>query len=140
MNFQEAYMFNNFKSQNYTKKVSIIGMGYVGAGIAYALTIKNIAREIVFIDPRKEAINAEMLDIRHGIPNMGSPKITTGDYKDIKNSDLIIVTAGRNRKTGENRLDLIGDNIKIAENVAKNIKKYYNQGVVLVVEIGRASC
>ena len=117
----------------YNKKVSIIGMGYVGAGIAYALMIKDIAREIAFIDVKKEAVNAEMLDIRHGMVNMGSAKIKAGTYEDIKNSDLIIVTAGRGRKAGESRLDLIDDNIKISDQVIKNIKKYYKQGVILIV-------
>ena len=117
----------------YTKKVSIIGMGYVGAGIAYALMVKDIAREIVFIDKRPEAINAEMLDIRHGMLNMGSAKIINGTYEDIKDSDLIIITAGRNRRPGESRLDLIDDNIKITDEVIKELEKYYNQGVILVV-------
>lgn len=117
----------------YNKKVAIIGMGYVGAGIAYALMIKDIAREIVFIDTRKDAVNAEMLDIRHGMHNMGSAKIVNGSYSDIKDCDLIIVTAGRNRRPGESRLDLIDDNIKIADDVLTNIEKNYNQGVILIV-------
>ena len=117
----------------YNKKVAIIGMGYVGAGIAYALMIKDIAREIVFIDTREEAVNAEMLDIRHGMHNMGSAKIINGTYSDIKDCDLIIITAGRNRRPGESRLDLIGDNIKITDSVLSELKKYYNQGVILVV-------
>ena len=123
----------NEQIRTYNKKIAIIGMGYVGAGIAYALMIKDIAREIVFIDIRQEAINAEMLDIRHGMHNMGSAKIINGTYSDIKDCDLIIITAGRNRKPGESRLDLIEDNIKIADDVIKNVKEHYNQGVVLVV-------
>lgn len=119
--------------RTYNKKVAIIGMGYVGAGIAYALMIKDIAREIVFIDTREEAVNAEMLDIRHGMHNMGSAKIINGTYSDIKDCDLIIITAGRNRRPGESRLDLIGDNIKITDSVLDELEKYYNQGVILVV-------
>ena len=117
----------------YNKKVAIIGMGYVGAGIAYALMVKDIAREIIFIDTRQEAVNAEMLDIRHGMHNMGSAKIINGTYADLKDCDLIIITAGRTRRQGESRLDLIDDNIKIADNVLTELKKYYNQGVILVV-------
>lgn len=117
----------------YNKKVAIIGMGYVGAGIAYALMIKDIAREIIFIDTRDEAVNAEMLDIRHGMHNMGSAKIVNGTYADIKDCDLIIITAGRNRRPGESRLDLIDDNIKITDSVLSELKKYYNQGVILIV-------
>jgi len=126
-------MREDLTNKYYNKKVAIIGMGYVGAGIAYSLMIKDIAREIVFIDVREQAVQAEMLDIRHGIPHMGSAKITCGDYKDIKDCDLIIITAGRNRNPGESRLDLVNDNIKIANNVVENIKKHYQQGVIVVV-------
>ncbi len=126
-------LFKDSSNRAYNKKVSIIGMGYVGAGIAYALMIKDIAREIVFIDVKNDVVNAEMLDIRHGMHNMGSAKIINGTYSDIKDSDLIIITAGRNRRSGESRLDLIDDNIKIADKVIEEIRKYYNQGVILVV-------
>ena len=61
---------------NINKKISIIGMGAVGAGIAYALMLKDIADELVFIDINEKIVNAEMLDIKHGIPNMGRTKIT----------------------------------------------------------------
>lgn len=119
--------------RNYNKKIAIIGTGYVGAGIAYSLMLKDIAREIVLIDSKKEVSNAEMLDIRHGIPNMGSSKIYCGEYKNIEDCDLIIITAGRNRKANETRLDLANDNIKISAEIVKEIKKHYNQGVILVV-------
>lgn len=116
-----------------SKKVSIIGCGYVGASIAYALMIKNLPDEIVLIDLNKTITEAERLDIRHGIPYMGICKIKSGTYEDIQDSDLIIITAGRNRKFGENRLDLAHDNVKIGYGIAQQIKKYYNSGIVLVV-------
>lgn len=120
-------------NRNYNKKVAIIGSGYVGAGIAYALMLKDTAREIVLIDTKLEVSNAEMLDIRHGIPNMGSANIYSGEYCDIKDCDLIVVTAGRNRRLNETRLDMAADNVKISEKIVKEMKKYYNQGVVLIV-------
>ena len=45
-------------SRNYNKKIAIIGIGYVGAGIAYSLMLKDIAREIVLIDSKEEVSNA----------------------------------------------------------------------------------
>ena len=117
----------------FNKKVAIIGAGYVGAGIAYSMMIKDIAREIVLIDAKQDVANAEMLDIRHGITNMGSTNVYCGTYSDIEDSDLIIITAGRNRRPEETRLDLAKDNLKITDNVLTELKKYYNQGVILVV-------
>lgn len=115
------------------KKVSIIGCGYVGSSIAYALMMKELPDEIVLIDKDKSITDAEMLDIRHGIPYMGTCKIISGDYTDIKDSDLIVITAGRNRKPNESRLDLAQDNTRIGHVIAQEIRKYYNTGVVLVV-------
>lgn len=115
------------------RKVAIVGAGYVGASIAYALTIRNLASEIVLIDVNQEKAAGEAKDIQHGIPYMGTSSVRAGDYSDCKNCDLIIITAGRNRKPGETRLDMISDNILIMKNVVDQIKEYYTHGVVMVV-------
>mgnify|MGYP000040199149 CR=1 FL=1 len=106
------------------KKVSIIGCGYVGASIAYALMIKNLPDEIVLIDLNKTITEAERLDIRHGIPYMGICKIKSGTYEDIQDSDLIIITAGRNSKIWSKiDLNLAHDNVKIGYGIAQQMKK-----------------
>ena len=115
------------------KKVSIIGSGFVGSTIAYSLMMKNLANEIVLIDLNEQLSRAETLDIRHGIPYMGVSNIHSGVYSDIKDSDLIIITAGRNRKPNETRLQMAADNVLILKKVCDEINKYYNTGVILVV-------
>lgn len=115
------------------RKVAIIGSGFVGASIAYALTIRDLASEIVLVDTDEKKAKGEALDIQHGIPYMGTSAVRAGDYSDCKNCDLIIVTAGRNRRVGEDRLDMISDNIGIMKNVVNNISQYYTHGVILVV-------
>ena len=116
-----------------TRKVAIIGAGYVGASIAYALTIKDLAREIVLIDINKDKANGEAMDIQHGIPYMGSSSVRVGTYSDCTDCDLIIVTAGRNRRATESRIDMIFDNITIMKDVIDQIKPYYSKGVILIV-------
>ena len=115
------------------RKVSIIGCGYVGSTIAYSLMMRQLTDEIILIDINKKITDAEVLDIKHGIPYMGMCDIKSGDYSDLKDSNLIIITAGRNRKPGESRLDLTEDNVAIAKTVCNEIKKYYTGGVVLVI-------
>ena len=88
------------------RKVAIIGAGFVGSSIAYALALRDIAREIVLIDINGEKANGEAWDIRHGISSMGTADLYAGEYSDCRDCDLIIVTAGRNRKPGENRLNM----------------------------------
>ena len=115
------------------RKVAIIGAGYVGASIAYALTIRDLASEIILVDVDQKKASGEALDIQHGIPYMGTSSVREGDYSDCKNCDLIIITAGRNRRIGEDRLDMIADNIGTLKDVVDNISKYYTHGVLLVV-------
>lgn len=118
---------------NGSRKVAIIGCGYVGASIAYALTIKDLPREIVLIDCNLEKARSEALDIQHGILEMGMVNIYVGGYKDIKNCDIIIVTAGKNRKPGESRNDLAVDNLNISKSICDEIKKYYIGSIIIVV-------
>lgn len=115
------------------KKAAIIGAGFVGASIAYALTIRGVAREIVFIDIDKEKVDGEAMDIQHGIPELGGAVVRAGSYKDCADCDLIVITAGRNRKPGESRLDLISGNTQILRNVVDSLKKYYTGGAILLV-------
>ena len=122
--------------QGYTlgnRKVAIIGAGYVGSSIAYALTLKDVAREIVMIDIKQEKTKGEAKDIRHGLPGIGTADLYVGDYCDCADCDLIIITAGRGRKPGESRLDLTNNNVKIMKSVVESIQKYYTRGVLLVI-------
>lgn len=118
---------------NGNRKIAIIGAGYVGSSVAYAIALKDIAREIVLIDINNEKTKGEALDIRHGLSNIGTSDLYGGDYCDCKDCDLIIITAGRGRKNGESRLDLISDNLNIMYSVVEKIKKYYTRGVILVI-------
>ena len=115
------------------RKVAIIGSGFVGASIAYALTIRDLASEIVLVDIEKDKAHGEALDIQHGIAYMGTSSVREGDYSDCKNCDLIIITAGRNRRVGEDRLDMIEDNIGTMKDVVREIQKYYTHGAIMVV-------
>lgn len=116
-----------------TKKVAVIGVGFVGSSIAYAISIRNIAKEIVLIDIDKNKVEGEALDIAHGISYMGTANVYAGDYSDCADCDLIIITAGRNRRPGETRINLINDNIAILKNVVDQIKAHYTRGSILLV-------
>lgn len=115
------------------RKVAIIGAGFVGSSIAYALALRDIAREIVLIDINKVKCAGEALDIRHGLPSMGTADLYAGEYSDCADCDLIIVTAGRNRKPGESRLDLTNENAKIMKSVIDSIREHYTRGCILIV-------
>lgn len=123
-------------SRGYTvgnRKVAIVGAGFVGSTIAYALALRDIAREIVLIDRNREKAEGEARDIRHGIPAMGTADLYAGDYSDCRDCDMILITAGRKRRPGETRIDLAGENVHIVRQVVDEIQKYYTRGVILMV-------
>jgi len=128
-------MWNNMSSSAPGRKVAVIGAGFVGASIVYALVIKGLAQEVVLIE-REDCIDkckAEVKDIRHGMPFMGASNIRAGTYADVRDCGLIVITAGRNRLPDETRFDLLGDNVGTTNAVADEIAKHYNGGIVLVV-------
>jgi L-lactate dehydrogenase len=114
-------------------KISIIGAGAVGSTIAYTTMIKNLASEIVLIDLNKEKQEGEVLDINDGLSFSESGKVIAGDYKDAKDSDIIILTAGVAQKQGETRLDLVFRNKEIAISIFKQIGEIKPSCIIVVV-------
>ena len=119
--------------ENKNKKVTIVGSGYVGSSIAYALVLCDVCDEIVLINRTTEKAISEINDIRHGFPFVGKTKLRIGDYEDCKDSDVIVIATGRNRRPGETRLDLTADNLKIVKENVESIKKYYTNAVIVIV-------
>lgn len=114
-------------------KISVIGTGFVGSSIAYSLMLTEIAEEVALIDINETAVKAEAADIRPGFSFISPVRVFAGSWADTGNSDLIIITAGFNRKADESRLDLIGKNSKIAKSVAANLKENNAKAPVIVV-------
>ncbi len=115
------------------KKVAIIGTGFVGSSIAFALLNEEIFSEIVLIDQNKEKAEGEAVDLSHGLPYRRNMNIYVGDYKDIKDASIVILTAGANQKEGETRLDLIHKNASIIRSIIQEIKPIEMEGILLVV-------
>ncbi len=114
-------------------KAAIIGAGYVGSSIAYSLALRDIAREIVLIDIDRSKAEGEAWDIRHGLPTMGTADLYAGDYTDCCDCDLIVITAGRNRRAGESRMDLASENVMTLYTVIESLKRFYTRGVILII-------
>ncbi len=115
------------------KKVAIIGTGLVGSSIAFALLNEEIFSEIVLIDRNKEKAEGEAMDLSHGLPYRSNMNIHVGDYSDIKDAAIVILTAGANQKEGETRLDLIHKNVAIVKSIIQEIKPIKMEGILLVV-------
>lgn len=123
----------NCKSCINQRKVVIIGCGFVGAASAFSLMQSGLFSEMVLIDSDKSKAEGEALDISHGLPFAKPMKIYAGDYSDINDSSLVIVTAGANQKPGETRLDLVKKNISIFKSIIPEIRKTAFNGILLIV-------
>lgn len=115
------------------RKIAIIGCGFVGSASAFALMQSKMFSEIVLIDADKDKAEGEAMDISHGIPFVGNMKIYSGDYDDIVDASVIVITAGAGQKPGETRLDLVHKNVGIFKSIIPEIAKRNCRGILLVV-------
>ena len=114
-------------------KISVIGAGFVGATIANDLMIQGIASEIVLVDVNKQKAFGEALDIYQGAPFCSPAIVRPGEYCDVENSDIIIITCGVARKPGMSRLDLAQVNVGILKDVTANITQYAPNAIYIIV-------
>ena len=115
------------------RKVAMIGCGFVGSASAFALMQSGLFSEMVLIDADMDRADGEAMDIRHGLPFERPMKIYAGDYDDIVDAAIIIITAGANQKPDETRLDLVHKNVAILRNIIPEISKRECQGILLIV-------
>lgn len=115
------------------RKAAMIGCGFVGSAAVYALMQAGIFSEIVMLDVDKKRAEGEALDIGHGLPFAKPMKIYAGEYSDLADASLIMISAGCNQKPGETRLDLIRKNISILSSVISEIVKCNRDATLLVI-------
>ena len=114
-------------------KVAIVGTGFVGMSYAYALLNQGAVEEIVLIDINKDKAEGEAMDLNHGLAF--APRkmnIYAGDYSDVKDAGLVVITAGVNQKDGETRIELLSRNAKIVKAVVNDVMKNGFDGIILV--------
>lgn len=115
------------------RKIAIIGCGFVGSTCAFALMQSGMFSEMVLIDADQRRAEGEAMDISHGTPFAKPLNIYAGDYDDIRDAAIIVVTAGANQKPDETRLDLVHKNVKIFQTIIPQIREKDCGGILLVV-------
>jgi len=115
-------------------KVVLIGCGNVGASYAYAmLNQKTYVNELVIIDINKDKALGDVMDLNHCLSFAPSKlDIKVGTYEDVRDADIVCITAGLNQKPGETRLDLTNKNKKIIGEIVDEVMKNGFKGIFLV--------
>lgn len=117
------------------RKIGIVGAGAVGASAAYALTLMGTCSEIVLFDVAPGVAQGKSIDIAQaGYYAPGNTNVTHVDAaEDMKNCDIVVITAGVPRKPGMTRADLLMINAKIMKDVVGNIVKNSPNAIIICV-------
>ena len=117
------------------KKISLIGAGQIGGTLAHLIGLKELVNEVVMFDVASGIAKGKALDIAQSssVDGFNVKFSGTDNYDDIKESDVIIITAGVPRKPGMSRDDLLGINLKIIKQVAEGIKKNAPNAFVICI-------
>ena len=117
-------------------KISLIGGGQIGGNLALIAAQKELGDITIFDIPKAEGmVKGKALDLMQLRPHDGYDSNISGtsNWNDLKNTDVFIITAGIPRKPGMNREDLLGINLGIMKDVAKNIKEQAPNSFVIVI-------
>lgn len=130
-------MITDFKEKgdimiNFRKAV-MVGCGFVGSASVFALMQSGLFSEIAMIDADMDKAEGEAMDISHGIPFAKHMRVYAGDYDDVRDAGIVIVTAGANQKPDETRLDLVHKNVGIFKSIIPQIASRDFKGILLVV-------
>lgn len=114
-------------------KIVLIGTGFVGMSMAYSMLNRGGIEELILIDIDKEKTIGEEMDLSHGLPFAPQKMvIKAGDYKDCKDAEIVVITAGVAQKPGQTRLELAEVNTKIVKTITQNIMKSGFNGIIIV--------
>ena len=122
-------------------KIGIVGAGRVGCACALAAVVRGSARTIVIVDRTRKRAEAVATDLRYGAPLCPKTTVVDGDYEDLANSELVMITAGINEKAGgaidrsdpKGRLRLFDTNAEIYRDIVPRIVRAAPRAVILVV-------
>jgi len=117
------------------RKVGIVGAGFVGATAAYSLTLLGTCHEVVLYDLYPDIAKGKAIDIAQSTNYSPQGSIVTSatTLADMKNCDIVVITAGVPRKGDMTREDLLLINAKIVKEVVEGIVKYSPNAIILCV-------
>lgn len=116
------------------KKIALIGGGQIGGVLAQLIALRQLG-DVVLFDIVEDMPQGKILDIAEAarVDGFDINMQGTNDYKSIKDSDVVIITAGLPRKPGMSRDDLLTTNAKIMKSVAENVKENAPDAIVIII-------
>ncbi|PYF99851.1 L-lactate dehydrogenase [Georgenia satyanarayanai] len=114
--------------------VAIVGAGAVGATLAYALLMQGVARRVVLHDVNRAKVEAEALDLAHGIQFMPHAQIIGSDDVEVcRDADVVVITAGAKQRPGQTRLDLAASTVGLMRTLVPRLTAVAPDATFLMV-------
>jgi L-lactate dehydrogenase len=113
-------------------KVGIIGAGLVGSTAAFALINQGIGREIVLVDLNQDRARAEANDLLHAVPFTHPLLVRNGDYQELADARVVVISAGVSQKPGESRLELLARNSEVFRSIIPEVVKQSPEAVLVI--------
>lgn len=115
------------------RSVAIIGTGNVGSAAAYALFNQRTASEIILVDLNRERAEGEAMDLMHGQLLVGNVTVRAGNYKDLSQTQVVVITAGVGQKSStESRLELLNRNASVFKSIIEQLDKHASDAILIV--------
>lgn len=115
-------------------KVAIIGVGPVGSATAFSIITQGICDDVYLLDINQERAAAEAMDLQNCIEYLNrNAKITVKDYPDLKDADIIVITAAAPYQEGQTRLDMLDGSVKIIKDIVPKIMQSGFNGHIIVI-------
>lgn len=112
-------------------KISFIGTGRLGSAIAYTTALRGLGDEIVAVDLLEDLAKGQTSDMRHAVEFKIPVRIRQAGYEATRDSDVVVVTAGKPRSPGMTRLDLLETNVAIMRDIAGRVRDFAPEAVMI---------
>jgi L-lactate dehydrogenase len=113
--------------------IAIIGVGAVGSAIANAIISLNISADLILLDKDEERCAGHVQDLSDALGFSLTSRVFQGTYEDVKKAHIVIISAGRPQQPGESRLELIGTNKEILDDVLSQLVGLRQDALVIMV-------
>lgn len=112
--------------------VGIIGTGQVGMATASALFQQRIANELILVDLDRRRAEGEAMDLMHAQGYVGRRRVRAGDYQDLAEAQIVIITAGVGQRPDEDRLSLLQRNAAVFRKIAEQLDRHAPEAILLI--------
>jgi L-lactate dehydrogenase len=115
-----------------SRTVAIVGVGSVGVAAAFALFTRRAVSELLLVDKDEARAEGEAMDLMHGQALVGRIAVRAASYEELSHASVVVVTAGRNQKRGESRLDLLRGNAEVVREVIAALDRHAPNAIVII--------